>query len=209
MATSIKFTFVNSGELQTVTFDATLKESHDMPAEVTDYPVEKGSDINDNIRAKPRTLTIDGVISDQPLGSAGRTQTPGGSTQGENKQPNEDTRSKNVLKLLEQCRDEGVQVDVFSGLKRYPSMAISNIHIDRDKMVKKAIKLSIQLKEITIVSGQTVAIQNAKEPAGKTKTDKGKKTAKTNDPNDKGSIASKKLDGAAQILKDAQKALGY
>lgn len=209
MAASIKFAFTSDSELQTITFDATLKESHDMAAEVTDYPVEEGSDVSDNIRPKPRTLQLDGIISDAPLGNAGRTQTPGGSTPGENKQPSEDTRSKNALKLLEQVRDEGVKVDVFTGLKRYPSMAITNIHTDRDKMVKGALKLTIQLKELVIVSGQTVSIQNAKEPAGKTKTSKGKQTPKAaTDPNDKAALSTKLVDGAknaAQGVIDAIK----
>lgn len=207
MATSVQFSFVSSGELNTVTFDALLKESVEMPAEVTDYAVEEGSDTSDNIRKKPVNLTLDGVISDHPLGNAGRTQTPGGSAPGENKQPNVETRSQNTLKLLEQVQEEGVTVDVFSGLRRYQTMAITSIRSDRDKMVKGGLKLTIQLKSIRKATGQTVAIQNAKEPSGKTKTDKGKQTPKkADDPNDKDSIASKKLDAlkekGAEVIKN-------
>lgn len=208
MATSIQFSFVSSGELNTVTFDALLKESVDMPADVTDYAVEEGSDTSDNIRKKPVTLTLDGVISDHPLGNAGRSQTPGGGAPGESKQPSVETRSQNTLKLLEQVQEEGVTVDVFSGLKRYQSMAITNIHLDRDKMVKGGLKLTIQLKTIRKVNGQTVAIQNAKESSGKTKTDKGKQTPKqADDETNKDSIASKKLEDAKAQALELKKAL--
>lgn len=50
-----------------VTFDTVESEEHTLPNEVTEFPVEDGPDVTDNIRVKPRTLHVSGYISDTPL----------------------------------------------------------------------------------------------------------------------------------------------
>jgi hypothetical protein len=46
--------------------DAVTREAHQMPNDVTDHPVETGSNISDHIRPQPNTLTLDCVISNAP-----------------------------------------------------------------------------------------------------------------------------------------------
>ena len=48
--------------------DATINEEHQSSYDITDNPVEDGASITDHAQAKPMILTIDGVISDAPLG---------------------------------------------------------------------------------------------------------------------------------------------
>ena len=36
--------------------------------EVTSHPVESGSEVSDHVRARPVTLTIEGIVSDTPIG---------------------------------------------------------------------------------------------------------------------------------------------
>jgi hypothetical protein len=50
-----------------MTLDATLVETHQFTAAVTDYEVEDGSVITDHIHLKPVTLLIEGVVSDSPV----------------------------------------------------------------------------------------------------------------------------------------------
>jgi len=55
------------GTFDVVEFDTVDTEDHTLPNEVTEFPVEQGPDVTDNIRIKPRTLSVKGYISDTPL----------------------------------------------------------------------------------------------------------------------------------------------
>ena len=49
--------------------DCTVSESHEFESEVSDYPVESGIEISDNIRTKPLRVTLEGIVSNTPFGS--------------------------------------------------------------------------------------------------------------------------------------------
>jgi hypothetical protein len=53
-------------------FDLTVNEQHEKTVQITTFPVEEGSDINDHVRATPRTVTLDMFISNAPLYALGR-----------------------------------------------------------------------------------------------------------------------------------------
>lgn len=57
----------DSGQTFSVSLDASLHEQHTGTATITDHPVELGSNIADHIRPDPDMLTIEGVVSNQPL----------------------------------------------------------------------------------------------------------------------------------------------
>ncbi len=59
-------TFVRIGRF---VLDVSLTESHSFETEVTDYPVESGGSISDNIRPKPLKVTIEGIVTNTPLTS--------------------------------------------------------------------------------------------------------------------------------------------
>lgn len=50
-----------------MTLDATLQESFSAPIELTNHPVENGVDITDHVILRPKTLTIQGIITETPL----------------------------------------------------------------------------------------------------------------------------------------------
>lgn len=47
--------------------DATTNEDHDQEADVTQYPIESGSDVVDNVHVKSATLMLQCIVSDTPL----------------------------------------------------------------------------------------------------------------------------------------------
>ena len=55
------------GTFDVVEFDTVDTEDHTLDNDVTEFPVEQGPDITDNIRVKPRVLSVKGYISDTPL----------------------------------------------------------------------------------------------------------------------------------------------
>lgn len=48
--------------------DCTISEEPSYESEVTDHPVESGSDITDNIRTKSTVYNVEAIVSDTPLG---------------------------------------------------------------------------------------------------------------------------------------------
>lgn len=54
-------------KLDTLDVDCTLSESISYEAEVTEFEVERGADINDHRRTKPAEISIAGVVSDTPI----------------------------------------------------------------------------------------------------------------------------------------------
>jgi hypothetical protein len=47
--------------------DVSLRETHGISAELTQHAVEEGADITDHVRAMPTRLTLEGVVSNQPI----------------------------------------------------------------------------------------------------------------------------------------------
>lgn len=56
-----------SASADPLTFDALLAESIDDSAGVTEFPLASGSSISDHRQRKPRTLSLEGVISESPF----------------------------------------------------------------------------------------------------------------------------------------------
>jgi len=48
--------------------DCATSETVVYEADVTDHPVEKGSDVTDNMRVRPVQYTVEGIVSDTPIG---------------------------------------------------------------------------------------------------------------------------------------------
>lgn len=57
---------INGGSTRTLRFDAILSESHQFSADVTEYAVEKGSNISDNARATLDRVRLDVFVSNSP-----------------------------------------------------------------------------------------------------------------------------------------------
>lgn len=52
-------------------FDVVMTEDHEFTAEVTDHNVEQGSDIVDNVRPNPSSITLDVFVSNTPIYAPG------------------------------------------------------------------------------------------------------------------------------------------
>lgn len=54
-------------EIGTVWIDVSVSETHSLSAEVSEHPVEVGQDVTDNIRPTPRTIRIEGLVTNYPI----------------------------------------------------------------------------------------------------------------------------------------------
>lgn len=64
----IELVFTKPGfMIGSIFIDAVVRETHHLAAELTQHPVEDGSDLSDHYRPAPRAVELEGVITDMPL----------------------------------------------------------------------------------------------------------------------------------------------
>ncbi len=54
-------------EIGSIFLDASVEETHSMSSEISSHAIEDGSDVTDHIHNNPRTVSIDGRVTNHPL----------------------------------------------------------------------------------------------------------------------------------------------
>lgn len=134
------------GKVGTIDLSATLSEGHSRTADVTEYPVEKGSDVADHVRPKPAVLKMEAVVTGQK--SVG-----------------------DAWAALEKLLDDGNPITVVTAMKKYDNMALISLDAARESRLGGALKFSATFRTIVLVSSKTktVAVPRAKPPEVKNK----------------------------------------
>lgn len=135
---------VTQVELGVVTVDASISEDHNAEIETTDNPVEVGADVTDSARPKPRTFTMEGLVSDSPFVSGNAGAQPG--------------RSLTAYKQLLQLHDTPQLITVVTGLETYQNLLMTSLNVPRTAQTGRAVRFRASFKEIQIVASQTVQI---------------------------------------------------
>ena len=150
-----------------VKLDGVIRENHSAPIRIKKNPVEWGVDITDHAIIEPVKISIEGIVSDTPLGfDAGIELLDsidslfGAATY--------QTRSQHAFNSLTFFKNEREPIDVQTGLKLYKNMLITDIKVSQDKDTSKAVFLSIDCEEIIIVQSEVVQIPADQLSAGVT-----------------------------------------
>ncbi len=145
---------------QFIEVDATLSETHNSEAEVTEDPVEEGANATDNVRRKSRTLNLELFVADQYKSGGALAFELG--------------RAERVFGWLERFEKDGTRLTITLGGKFgfgrvYENMVVQSARTTRTAKERDALTISAAFKEIRIASSEIVAAQTAKEPKGKKK----------------------------------------
>ena len=145
------------GGLAGIVIDATIREEHQTEAISTENPVEDGADVTDHVRLKNAQLTIDGVISDTPLGYAiiGNIQNV---VRTVSTLFGKSARSVDAYNDLLELQKSRQPFTVTTGLKRYKNMILSSLSVPRDYSTGRAIHFTAVFKEIRIVASKSGAL---------------------------------------------------
>lgn len=123
-------------------YDMASSEDHEYENEVSDYPVETGSDQTDHIRARPVMVTItDAVKSDTPLGPK-----PEG-------KPSAEALAR-LLALHESRRPVQVQ----TSLRTYENMALQALSIPRDATTGRALWFTATFKQLRLITNERTTV---------------------------------------------------
>lgn len=155
-----------------ISVDCTMSESHSRSSPPSEFPIESGLSISDNILVKPFELEINGIVSDTPLSLQNALITsavsailpPIGviaagvgsaiySALQKSKSP-----SVAAFGQLLQLQDSKKPFDVLTSLRRYENMFIKDLKVPRDANTGQILNFTLTLVQLIIVAPQTVNI---------------------------------------------------
>ena len=137
--------------------DASLSESHDYDDEVTQFPVEKGSDITDNKRKRPLKVTIEGLVTDTPLGQFARHSTR------QSGLPTDTARAK-----LLAVRDADEPIIIVTSLDLYKNMLLTSLSFPREGGEPHQLHFKVEFVQVTFITNNRTTVRTA-TPGGKPK----------------------------------------
>lgn len=139
--------------------DAALSEVHSLSADVTTYPVEGAGDYSDHVNVKPFMLSVQGVITDTPLGEM------------VNKRASEVAGNLSISQFnynkMERLLASKQQVTVSTSLRDYKSMQLTQLEITRDAATGAALGFSCELQQLQIVTSERAIVRVAEPRLGK------------------------------------------
>ncbi len=172
------------GAAHDLLLDASPSRTHTASAQVTEHPVERGGPVTDYIRPMPRRLTVEGFITNTPIGAP----PAGGGSDGvtasvENVvqrrtlfkgRPIEFSwgaltfstqfdRVKNAFLDLVDATLDGSLFAVSTSLAEYNNMAAINMTVTESPTAADALSFSIEFQELRIVSTSVVAVSVRKK----------------------------------------------
>ncbi len=169
-------TFVRIGRF---ILDVSLSEDHKFESDITDFPVESGGSISDNIRPKPIQVTITGIVTDTPLGSNASSKpivlpNPIGAatafvasltastTDLENPNAVAFLPSEQAYLYLKSIYDARDTVTIRTSLGTFDNMALESLSIPRSKDTTGGLTFTADFKQIRRVTNQRLktAIRN-------------------------------------------------
>lgn len=119
--------------------DAALTENHSYSSDVTEHPVEKGADITDHVRAKPPTITIEGIVSDTPVGDlATRRSTT-------------TLPSDDAIQLLRKIHTARAPISIETSKGVYKNVVMEMLAIPVDAETGAALRFRATFRQIEIV----------------------------------------------------------
>lgn len=196
---------VRQGRIQKVTIDtdsnvgfeiivdATITEEHTYEAEVSSYPIENGTDIVDNVRVKPISISLDCLFTDTPMEGApddplNTIQDPFANSPGivdpfaagaiaDPFAPNFQNvilpTTETFLGLLKIFNSKK-EITIETSLDRYESMVMTSIAFPRSAAIGYALSAKIQFRQVIIVNNLRSTVSVPVRAAGEDHKHKGK-----------------------------------
>ncbi len=133
--------------------DVAVSEDHSFDSEVTEHPVEKGADIADHVRARPITVSVEGIVSDTPIREIAR---PG--FQDSEGDPIV-LPSAEAYALLIDIRDKREPVTVQTSLQLFENMVLTSLSVPRSVGTGDALRFTATFVQIQLVTTERTVVR--------------------------------------------------
>lgn len=152
--------------------DVAVNEDHSFESEVTEHPVEIGADIADHVRARPITVTLEGIVSDTPIGALAERRQQFTLVNGEAFA----LPSEEALAFLLALRDAREPVTIQTSLRSYESMMLQSLQVPRSASNGEALRFTATFVQVVIVTNQRTVVR-VSVPRASNKVNRGNKAA--------------------------------
>jgi len=185
----------NGSEDSTLVVDCSVSERHSREAIPSEFPIEGGDNISDNILIKPYVLELQGIKTDTPIKISQSVITtlatvalpPVGVVAAgfgyalANANDGTSSPSKTMYEQLLSLQDSKKPFSIVTGLKRYDNMWIKSISVPRDASTGRALVFDVSLIELNIVQAVVTNIQIfSNSGLASSQADLGKQQSKAN-----------------------------
>ena len=166
--TEVVFGAPRLGRIGLVQMDAMVNEVHSKANDITEHPVEVGTNISDHIRRRPERITVRGIVSNTPIviGASFRAPSPIVDDLTFTSE-----RAELAYAQLSLTMDAGELVEVITTFKEYSNMAIESLVVERDARRGNIAEMVIELREVIIAVTQQVVVQAQANPASDLRND--------------------------------------
>jgi hypothetical protein len=135
-----------------ISVDCVINDTFTYESQITDYPVEDGYYIQDNVWRKPFVYTMRGIISDAHIGNSfDLTELSSSSS------PTQDAMDK-LISLM----DQKILFDIVTSLKIYNNMIFTKFEPTRDSNTGNSLNFNAEFKQLILVSSKSVVINSDK-----------------------------------------------
>lgn len=168
-----KVTLIKDGDKTIIACDCVTSENHQFLAEATQFEIEDGSDISDHVINRGKVLSIEGIVTDDPItifdtGIITRTIasiTPSllrsnvsFGLSGDAGKP-----SKEAFDQFEKIYDNKIPVIIITGLKKYDNMIMEELNVPRTSETVRALKFTASFRQLNLVSAVLEAAPSTKQ----------------------------------------------
>lgn len=178
----------NDATYPAIGFAVTSSEQHDDTSQVTDFPLEDGSTISDDVIDQPREFAFEVIETNTPhettwFGEGRRmaTEIRSGASSwliGSFEIPAGKDLVRDMWDRLRDLKYRRALFTVETSIESYPNMVITGLSLPRGEKSIGWGKYKITMRQIRIVTTATVSVPKPIEPRGKPQANKGKTTKK-------------------------------
>lgn len=152
--------------------DAAISEVHSLRAEVSSHPLESGADVVEHRRKMPRSITVEGVVSDTPIGPLAKRRQEFAVINGKSSAlPSDEAYAR-----LKDLHDTGRAVTIESSLDTFDDMVLTDLNVPRDRNTGEAFRFSATFVEIRFVATDRAPVDL---PRAKDRQNRGHKPGET------------------------------
>lgn len=144
--------------------DAELSSDHEFVNEVTEHPVETGADVTDHSTPKAISVSVEGVVSDTPVGNLAAKRLSDGAG----------TPSDDALARLLALRESREPITIETSLRVYDNMMLEQLTTSRDASTGDALRFRATFKQLQLVTNRRTTILVA-APRSRRRVDRGAK----------------------------------
>lgn len=171
-----------------ITMDVSISETHSRTAVISQNEIEDGSNVADHVKLNPEKLTIEGLVSDSPVGvlqsaigaglssasqlAAGAASkalgpvaaTAVGSAVGlaggsiAGLLTGQNRNPKDMFKLLDDLWRKRQPFTMVTALEKYDNMIITDLTVPRSASIGKSLRFTMSLEKVQIVSSSIVQV---------------------------------------------------